>query len=75
MLTCWVWLVYLTIKKDKIMSKEEIEDLVMDILIEDGPDGHTDGSSVITDFIVELLNGNGKEWALKYRNDKGIDEL
>ena len=56
------------------MSKEEIEDLVMDILIEDGPDGHTDGSNVITDFIIELVNEKGKEWALKYRNDKGIDE-
>ena len=56
------------------MSKEEIESLVMDILIEDGPDGHTDGSNVIADFIVELLNGKGKDWALKYRNDKGIEE-
>ena len=56
------------------MTKEEIEDIVMDILIEDGPDGHTDGSNVITEFIVELLNKKGKEWALKYRNYKGIDE-
>lgn len=57
------------------MNKEEIEDIVMDILIEDGPDGHTDGSNVITDFIMELLNKKGTEWALKYRNDKGIDEI
>ena len=56
------------------MTKEEIEYIVMDILTEDGPDGHTDGSSVITEFIVELLNRKGKEWALKYRSDKGIDE-
>ena len=55
------------------MTKEEIEDIVMDILIEDGPDGHTDGSSIITAFIVAVINGKGKEWALKYRNDKGID--
>ena len=56
------------------MTKEEIGDIVMDILTEDGPDGHTDGSNVITEFIVELLNKKGKEWALKYRSDKGIDE-
>ena len=56
------------------MTKEEIEDIVMDIMIEDGPDAHTDGSDVITNFILELVNGKGKEWALKYRNDKGIDE-
>jgi hypothetical protein len=56
------------------MNKEEIEEIIADILIEDGPDGHTDGSNVITDFIVELLNKKGKEWALKYRNDNGIDE-
>lgn len=56
------------------MNKEEIEGIVMDILIEDGPDGHTDGSSIITDFIVEVINGKGKEWALKYRKYKGIEE-
>ncbi len=56
------------------MTKEEIGDIVMDILTEDGPDGHTDGSNVITEFIVELLNKKGKEWALKYRSDKGIIE-
>ncbi len=54
------------------MTKEEIEDIVMYIMIEDGPDAHTDGSDVITNFILELVNGKGKEWALKYRNDKGI---
>lgn len=56
------------------MTKEEIEDIVIDIMAEDGPDGHTDGSDVITAFIVELLNEKGKEWALKYRKDKGIDD-
>ena len=56
------------------MSKDEIEEVVMDILTEDGPDGHTDGSNVITDFIVGLLGGKGKEWALKYRSDNNIVE-
>jgi hypothetical protein len=55
------------------MTKKEIEEVIMDILIEDGPDGHTDGSGVITDFIVELLNGRGVEWILKYRDGKDID--
>jgi hypothetical protein len=58
---------------DKIMTTEEIDDLVSDIMIEDGPDGHCDGHEIITEFILELLNGKGKDWALKYRNDKGID--
>lgn len=56
------------------MNKEYIEGIVMDILIEDGPDGHTDGSNIITDFIVAVINGKGKEWAFKYRKDKGIEE-
>ena len=56
------------------MTTEEIDDLVADIMIEDGPDGHCDGHEIITAFIVELLNGKGKEWGLKYRKDKGIDE-
>ena len=54
------------------MTKEEIEDIIMDILIEDGSDRHTDGSDVITDFIWELLNKKGKEWSLRYRNNKCI---
>ena len=56
------------------MTPEEIDNLIVDIMIVDGPDGHCDGHEIITAFIVELLNGKGKEWALKYRNDKGIEE-
>lgn len=49
------------------MSQDEIDDVVCDILLRDGPDGHIDGHEVITEFIVALLNGRGREWADKYR--------
>ena len=49
------------------MSVKEIESGVIDILITDGPDGHSDGSIIITAFIVSLLEGNGQEFIDKYR--------
>lgn len=55
------------------MTTEEIDDLIVDIMIEDGPDGHCDGHEIITAFIVELLNGKGKDWADEYRKRKSID--
>lgn len=55
------------------MTTEEIDDLIADIMIEDGPDGHCDGHEIITDFIVNLLKGNGKDWAEKYRKLKCIE--
>ena len=54
------------------MTTEEIDYLVADIMIEDGPDGHCDGHEIITAFIVELLNGKGKDWADEYRKSKAI---
>jgi hypothetical protein len=48
------------------MTVEEINNIVADILINDGPDGHCDGSLVIAEFIHALLNGGGKAWAEKY---------
>jgi len=49
------------------MTREEIESAIIDIMMFDGPDGHTDGSNIITDFIIELLAKKGEEWILKYR--------
>lgn len=49
------------------MSREEIENIVCQIMIHDGPDRHTDGSDVITDFIVALLNGDAE--AYFWKND------
>lgn len=49
------------------MTREEIEDAVVDIMLGDGPDGHCDGSDIIADFIVALLNGDGEIWINDYR--------
>lgn len=54
------------------MNKREIENVVKEIMINDGPDGHCDGSDVITDFIEALLDGNGAEWKQKYYKTNDI---
>ena len=48
------------------MNKEQIENIISDIMINDGPDGHCDGANIIADFVESLLNGKGKEWAKEY---------
>ena len=48
------------------MGRKEIDKIVCAIMENDGPDGHNDGSEVITDFIVNLLAGKGEEWAKNY---------
>jgi len=48
------------------MNKEEIENIISDILVNDGADGHCDGANIIADFVVSLLNGKGKDWEKKY---------
>lgn len=52
------------------MTIKEIDDLIIEILVNDGPDGHIDGHEIITAFIVELLKDNGKDWSNKYRKNK-----
>ncbi len=54
------------------MKIEEIDDVICDILMNDGPDGHVDGHEAITRFIDALLNGKGYDWSIKYREEKGI---
>jgi hypothetical protein len=56
------------------MNAEEIDYLVADIMIEDGPDGHCDGHEIITGFIVALLAGKGKEWKEEYCLKKGLTD-
>lgn len=48
------------------MDYEKIETIISDIMINDGPDGHCDGSGVIADFVVALLAGTGEEWVKEY---------
>lgn len=48
------------------MTREEIDDVVVAIMINDGPDGHCDGHAVITDFICSLMEGKGVNWVSDY---------
>lgn len=53
------------------MTKEALTHIVQDIMIAYGPDGHTDGSDVIADFIVALQEGRHEVWlAENLKNDK-----
>lgn len=54
------------------MTREEIDNVICQIMIKDGPDGHIDGHGIITDFIVALQEGNQYEWKLKYWTEKNI---
>lgn len=47
-------------------KKDDIDSIVKDILISDGPDGHCDGSEIITDFIEALIEGKEKDWLRQY---------
>ena len=49
------------------MDYDEIDDVICDIMMKDGPDGHIDGHEKITDFIVSIICGDGEEWIKKYR--------
>ena len=51
------------------MDWKEIDDVVVEIMIRDGGDGHCDGHEVMTDFIVALLRNRGEEWVKKYESD------
>jgi hypothetical protein len=50
------------------MTSEEIDDIVVAIMINDGPDGHCDGHEIITAFICALLEGSGNKWLLNYNS-------
>lgn len=53
------------------MEKQEIDDIICEILVNDGPDGHVDGHEIITDFIMALLKDEGSEWFTKYQTIGG----
>jgi hypothetical protein len=52
------------------VDREWIDDVVCEIMKNDGPDGHIDGHEAITAFIVALLNGEGLDWHSKYTYQK-----
>ena len=47
--------------------REWVDSVICLILRNDGPDGHIDGHDVITDFICDLLAGDGDPWLLDYK--------
>jgi hypothetical protein len=55
------------VKKNIMKSKEWIEQQVCKIMYNDGPDKHTDGSDVISDFIEALIKGKEDEWVNIYK--------
>jgi hypothetical protein len=59
---------------NKMMTKQEIDDIVCQIMTIDGPDGHVDGHNVITGFIVALQEGNENKWKAKYWSENNISD-
>ncbi len=53
------------------MDERAIDNTICEIMHYDGPDSHIDGHEVITDFVMALLNGGGKEWEEKYAQSHG----
>lgn len=55
--------------------EQEIETIIENIMIKDGPDGHCDGADIIREFIMDLLHNIDKpevfkKWKEKYPNNK-----
>lgn len=50
------------------MNADDLDDVICEIMIKDGPDGHTDGHEVITDFILAVIKGNGEKWKNEYKS-------
>jgi len=50
------------------MEKTLIDNVIAEIMIQDSPDGHCDGSEIITDFVMALLKGDSSaiKWVKKY---------
>lgn len=53
------------------MELGRIDDVICEIMYQDGPDKHIDGHEVITEFIEAILAGNGEVWAAEYAAKKG----
>ena len=47
-------------------KKEEIKNIISDIMINDGPDGHCDGAGVIAYYVECLLTNKDEAWKRLY---------
>lgn len=54
----------------EMFNTEMIDNVVCEIMFQDGPDRHIDGHEIITDFILSCLNDNFNEWVDEYRKKK-----
>ena len=52
------------------MTRDEIDDVVCEILHHDGPDRHIVGHEKITDFIIAIINNYADDWIDEYVNSK-----
>jgi hypothetical protein len=52
-----------------------INEKIDQIMMKDGPDGHTDGSHLITQFILSLLQGTEDAWIKEYENPTPVHKL
>jgi len=48
------------------ISTKWIEAQIITIMIQDGPDGHIDGSDLIASFVKALLLGKQEDWLKNY---------
>ncbi len=55
-----------------VMDREIIDNVVCEIMYQDGPDRHVDGHDKITDFIVAMTEGRGDEWARSYAKQNAL---
>lgn len=55
------------------MQPEErnlIENVILDIMVNDGPDRRCDGADVLADFFEAYIDGKQNEWLDKYFSNK-----
>ena len=53
-----------------VIDKERIDNVICEIMNQDGPDMHVDGHEIITDYIVALLEQRDLDWIYNYIKDK-----
>lgn len=54
------------------LSKEAIDDAVVDILTTEGPDGHCDGHEALTAFVLAVQEDRADEWIKTYQGKQSV---
>ena len=58
--------------KEQDQFRGFLYDAVTDIMIKDGPDVHIDGSDILVDFIIAIVEGDAETWINDYRTIRMI---